>query len=355
MSAGIVQHGRRCMPPAPGLGGHTCVGAMCGSLPTASGMKRRTSASVRGGGRGVQGRGGHLGGQRLAMSLPRGVILYVHLEATQDIIVNTVDNCRQLPSWGCNRSEGIIDHIACNHRLSIAAESDVTMILSPTEVFRNSYHCIHPHKTVCKVAAGPPRREALQMQDGRRIPIAGLLRGWRRSPKGGISTPLRPKVVRVTLVPLFWGICRFPPRSDCVACGRGGHKAWRCLRTHECLGRWPLWCSSRWLGCHLPTLLTPVLAFARRLLMRHMWRANMGSRSRLPIGPAPFVWRTIEQEPGCIRVGGPMSAPSTGPNAPRVMCCAVRILCAVPHCFTLCSTLYCVYLAALYLGALGSG
>ena len=47
------------------------------------------------------------------------------------------------------------------------------MILSPREGLRHSYRSIHPHKTVRQVAVGPSRREALQMQYGRRIPVAG--------------------------------------------------------------------------------------------------------------------------------------------------------------------------------------
>ena len=46
---------------------------------------------------------------------------------------------------------------------------------------------------------------------------------------------------------------------------------------------------------------------------------------------------------------------SMGVAAPRVLCCTVSILCAVPHCLALCSTLYRVCLAELHLWALGSG
>ena len=46
---------------------------------------------------------------------------------------------------------------------------------------------------------------------------------------------------------------------------------------------------------------------------------------------------------------------SMGPNAPRVLCCTVSTLSAVPRCLVLCSTLHCVCLAALNLWAVGSG
>ena len=66
------------------------------------------------------------------------------------------------------------------------------MILSPKEGLRHSYRSIHPHKAVRQVVVGPPRRDALQMQDGRRLPVAGLRRDWRRPPEGAISCTSRP-------------------------------------------------------------------------------------------------------------------------------------------------------------------
>ena len=101
--------------------------------------------------------------------------------------MNTVDSRRQLPWWGCNRSHGSSDHSAHSHCLSVGAEGEVPMILSPGEGLCHSYRSIHPHKTVRQVVVGPPHREAPKMQDGRHIPFAGLLRGWRRFLEGGIS------------------------------------------------------------------------------------------------------------------------------------------------------------------------
>ena len=96
------------------------------------------------------------------------------------------------------------------------------MILSPREGHRHSYRSIHPHKAVRQVAVGPPRRGALQMQDGGHIPVAVLLRGRLCSPEGGIcrtqgglGRPGSP----------FWGVRGCPPRGDCVACW------WRAIRT----------------------------------------------------------------------------------------------------------------------------
>ena len=45
-----------------------------------------------------------MGGRRLLPFLRRGVIPRVHREATQDVIVNTMDSRGLLPWWGCNRS-----------------------------------------------------------------------------------------------------------------------------------------------------------------------------------------------------------------------------------------------------------
>ena len=46
---------------------------------------------------------------------------------------------------------------------------------------------------------------------------------------------------------------------------------------------------------------------------------------------------------------------SMGPTTPRVLCCTISTLCAVPHCLVLCPALHCVCLAALHLWAVGSG
>ena len=75
------------------------------------------------------------------------------------------------------------------------------------------------------------------------------------------------------------------------------------MRTREGLSSWHVWSSSRQPGHRLPALLTPTLGFARGLLVRHMWRAGMGSRSRLPVGPAPCVWRITAQALGNSGLG----------------------------------------------------
>ena len=141
----------------------------------------------------------------------------------------------------------------------------------------------------------------------------GLLRR-RRSPEGDISRTSETR----------GGLCRpsapflgrlWVSTPGCFCCLRaGGHKARRCLRTREGLGRWPVLGSSGWLGRRLPALLTPALAFARGLILRHMRRAGVGSRSGLPVRPAPCVWRIIAHAPGCIWAG-PVSVvpPPVGP------------------------------------------
>ena len=113
-------------------------------------MRRQTSASVRGG-RFARG-GGCLGRQHLLSSFHRGVVPCIHREAAYDIIVNTVYRCRQLPQLGCNRAQGSTNHNASSHRLSVGAEGEVSMILTPREGPRHSYRSIHPHKAVRQVA-----------------------------------------------------------------------------------------------------------------------------------------------------------------------------------------------------------
>ena len=143
------------------------------------------------------------------------------------------------------------------------------------------------------------------MQDGRCVPVAELLRGWRRSPEGGISHTSETRGgLRHPSAP-FLGRLWVSTSGRLRGLWAGGHKARRCLHTCEGLGRRPVWGPSRW----LPALLTPALAFARGLILRHMRRAGVGSRSGLPVRPAPCVWRIIAQVPGCIRAGGPKLAP----------------------------------------------
>ena len=131
--------------------------------------------------------------------------------------MNTVDSRRQLPRWGCNRSQGSTDHNACSHCLSVGAESEVPMILSPKEGLRHSYRSIH----IKRSAKWRWDHPAGRLQKYRTVG-ASLLRGYCGAgaalPR---AAPRRPRVVYVAPVRLFWGVCGFPPRGDCVACGQG--------------------------------------------------------------------------------------------------------------------------------------
>ena len=176
------------------------------------------------------------------------------------------------------------------------------MILSPKEGLCHSYRSIHPHKMVRQVAAGPLRHEALQMQDSRRLPVAGAVAGLSPPSPGGHLLHLETRSDAV--VRLFKGL--WLSTSGRLRYLRAeGQEARRRLRTRGGLGRRCVWSRCRLVGGHLPGLLTHALAFARRLILCHMRRAGLGSRCGLPFWLALCVWRIIAQAWGCIWAGRP--------------------------------------------------
>ena len=123
------------------------------------------------------------------------------------------------------------------------------------------------------------------MQDGARIPNAGLLRGRLFAPEEG--TP------HTSEIELGLGPHRSnsferprvstPGRLCCLWVA--GHRAWRRPCTCRGLGRRPPWGPSKWLCLRSPAPFASAVAFARGLLLRHMGRAGMAGRYGLPYKP----------------------------------------------------------------------
>ena len=74
--------------------------------------------------------------------------------------------------------------------MCVRAECEIPMHLIPRGGLRHPHRSAHPHEAVCKVAAPPPCKEVLQMEDSKRIHVAVLM--WGRSSTTGGRVRLAP-------------------------------------------------------------------------------------------------------------------------------------------------------------------
>ena len=136
-----------------------------GCCQTIKAMRRRTSASVRGD---YSAQGCGLGTRRLCSPSKRGIDVFVHRQAARQLVVYAVDRYRQFSRQGRNRTQGSTHHRTSSYRLGVGAEGEIPMQLTPAASLCHSHRPVHPHETVREVAARPPRREALQVEDRER-------------------------------------------------------------------------------------------------------------------------------------------------------------------------------------------
>ena len=150
------------------------------------------------------------------------------------------------------------------------------------------------------------------MQDGWRVRGAGLLRGLCCPVRGGIArAPETRGGLRDTGTVFLGRAGDVVPRWPCVLC-TGGEEAWRRLGSRKSVCRQPGWAARGRLCCRLPVFLTLALALARGFVPRDMRGAGVGSRTGLPLRPAPRVRHIIPQAPSGVRGRGPASAPVIG-------------------------------------------
>ena len=150
------------------------------------------------------------------------------------------------------------------------------------------------------------------MQDGRRVRGAGLLGGLHCPARGGVARApeARGGLCDTGTVPLGRA-GDAAPRQPCLLC-TGGQEA-RCrLGPRQSVHRQPVRGACGRLRRRLPALLVVTLTLARGFVPRDMRGLGVGSRTGLPLRPAPRIRRIIPQASSGIWAGGAAPAPVIG-------------------------------------------
>ena len=180
------------------------------------------------------------------------------------------------------------------------------------ESLRHPLRPIQPHEAVRQVTAGPSFGEAPDVQDGRRIRGAGLLRGLCGPVRGGVARAPEARGGMCDTGTVFLGCAGdVVPRWLCLL-RIGGQEAWCRLGSRESVSRQPVRGARGRLRRRLPALLIVALTLARGFVLRDMRGLGVGSRTGLPLRPAPRVRRVIPQASSGIRAGGAGPAPVIG-------------------------------------------
>ena len=135
----------------------------------------------------VHARGGRPGGRCVLPPLALGVLPRVHGQVSNDTVAHTVDGRRQAAGRGRYCTQGNADYRTRRQRLCVGAEGQVPVFFSSMKSLRHPLRPVQPHETVRQVTAGPPCGEAPDVQDGRWVRGAGLLRSLRCPTRGGVA------------------------------------------------------------------------------------------------------------------------------------------------------------------------
>ena len=228
-------------------------------------------------------RGGSPGGQRVLPPVAQGVLPRVHGQVPYDTVAHTVDGRWQAAWRGRYRTRGSADYRTRRQCLCVGAKGHVPVVLPSTEIPRHPLRRIQPHETVRQVTAGPSCGEVPDVQDGRRVRGAGLLRGSCCPVRGGVARALEARGGLCDTGTVFLGCAGdVVPRWPCLL-RTGGQEAWCRLGSRKSVSRQPVRGARGQPRRRLPAFLIVAFTLARGFVPRDMRGVGVGSPTGVPI------------------------------------------------------------------------